>query len=367
MQGCPGEFKGKFLNNRDGKFQLVSRIRQKRKEYYERTGDIGMNMNTEGIRVKAEKWPKLGFLEAGRLERFFWEGSVFSDMSGAGVTSCSCLAGEREIAFRHDATMPDSPEDLLEMEVAGLVVISPGRADIDWIIDSLRHGIPVFCREPPILNGDDAERVVSTARKHNCLFDIDFAYRHINGMPELRQHIRQGDLGTVHALDLTFRYGRAGVQGVALKESADWNYIIFHLVDLVLWLFDYTEVTEVKIYPSQKSSKILSGGVRQDFVLASFGFINGTTVNLGYADKESQCDAVIDMGIYGECDSGMVAAGNDSLFSFVIDRFRSLEENGPDNMALTAWLERLCASTSYDKNIETFVKVSRLVERVNNR
>lgn len=346
---------------------MISKIRQKRKEYYGKTGDIGMNVNAEGIRAKTGKWPRLGFLAAGRLERFFLENSGSSDMGGTAVVSYSRFAGEREIALRHDATI-DSPEELLEMEVAGLVVVSPGRADIDWIIDSLRHGIPVFCREPPLLNGNDAAWVVSTARKHNCLFDIDFSYRHINGMPELRQHIRQGDLGTVHALDLTFRYGRAGVQGVALKGSADWNYIIFNLFDLVLWLFDYTEVTKVKIYPPQNSPKVLSGGVRQDFAIASFGFINGTTVNLCYAERESQCDAVIDMGIYGKCDADIVAAGNDSLFSFVVDRFSGSRENGPDgDRALTAWLEKLRASTSYDENIEAFVKVSKLVERANKR
>jgi predicted dehydrogenase len=331
-----------------------------------------MNANVEGVRNKAGKWPRLGFLEAGRLEHFFWESSTPCDIDGAGMAGYSCMSSEREIAFRYGATLPDSPEELPETEVAGLVVVSPGQADIDWIMDSLQHGIPVFCRQPPLLNGADAERVVSMARKRNCLFDIDFACRHINGMPELRQHIRQGDLGTVRALDLTLRFGKVGIKGVALKESTSWNYIIFHLLDLVLWLFDYPEVTDVQIYSPRKGRKVLFRDERQDSILARVGFASGTTVSLGYARRSSQCDAVIDMGIYGQCGAGAAATGNDSLFSFVVDRFPGARESGHGGVwrdrALTAWLEKLRASNKgYDENIESFVTISELVERANNR
>lgn len=328
-----------------------------------------MNVNVKDIRANVGGRPKLGFLDAG-LARISLESSIPLENNGAGMAVYSRLAGEREISSRYDEAILDSPADLLEREIAGLVVVFPSLVNINWIIDSLRHGIPVFCRQPPLLSSADAVRMVRIARKYNCLFDIDFACRHIKGMPELRQHIRQGDLGNIHVLDLTLRFGKSEIEGLNLEKSVDWRFVVFHLFDLVLWLFDYPEVTNAKIFSPLENPMIASGGDRQDFALARLDLGKGVTVNMGYAQRDSRDQAVIDMGIYGECDTDTYVTGSDSLFSFVVGHLHNPMENRLDDdlldPALTAWLKKLGASTDYDENIETFVRVIELIEQASN-
>lgn len=331
-----------------------------------------MNASAGDIRVKAGKWPRLGFLGTGRRLKQQRSGTLPNDVDEVrALAHYTRFVGDGENAFQYDTALLDSPEDLLESEIGGLVIVAPSKSHVDWIIDSLKHGIPVFCQEPPILNSAEARQVVDTAKTYDCLFAINFPYRNIKGMPELREHIRRGDLGKIHNLDLTFRCGKNGVQDAVFGENAGLINITFHLVDLILWLFDCPRVTDMKVYhPLKEISLTPLMSKQRDYALAQLGLGNGATVKLNYSQRETRCDAAIDMGIFGAHDGGMYGGDNDSLLRFMVGRSLNLKESMPDhdwrNRALVEWLDSLHLSPNYNAGVESFVDIAEFFERAGN-
>lgn len=331
-----------------------------------------MSANAEDIRVKVEKWPRLGFLEAARPKRPRAGSAILNGIDGAGMAlRHDCLVGGSESALQYAAAILNTPEELLESDIGSLVIVSPGRSHINWIIASLKHGIPVLCLEPPIMNGADARRIVNASRRYNCLFAINFPYRHINGMPELREHIRQGDLGNVHTLDLTFRCGNGWIQDAVSEENKNMADLIFNLLDLALWLFDYRGVTNMEICSALKLASDSIPYGQQDIALAILSLDNGAIVKLGFSRIGTQVGMAIDMGIHGDCGGGSNNAGNDSLLSFTVEHFANSKDaqsgNSRWNPALKNWLEKLYLSPNYNAEIEGFVDVVKLIDRASGR
>lgn len=322
-----------------------------------------MNASAESIGQNACEHSRLIFLESWRQG----EQPTIKNPSGANksrtlVRSCHFASGGM-ISSCYENVSFGSPSELSKAGIGGLVIDKP-EVHVDWIIGALKHGIPVFCRQPPVLECGKAHRMVEAARKHDCLLAINFICRHAKGMPELREHIRRGELGDIRALDITFRWGRDHAQN-SLPEVDGLRSLRFHLVDLVLWLFDYPKVADKEVYSLEGFEFTHEAGGRQERVLGRLGLANGTIVKLAYSKRISSYETVIDMGIYGDCGDGVYRSGNDALFSFIVgpsfvDKLAGSDFE-PRDRALNEWLKRLYASPHYDSSIEDYSYIAELL------
>ncbi len=117
----------------------------------------------------------------------------------------------------------------------------------------------VFCQKPLGRSTDEVRQVVEAARQTDRLLGVDLSYRYTQGLQQIRDLVRSGELGHIHAADLTFHN--------AYGPDKDWFYdkaragggcvvdLGVHLVDAVLWILDFPEVIKV-------SSALYAGGER---------------------------------------------------------------------------------------------------------
>ncbi|HEX7025854.1 MAG TPA: Gfo/Idh/MocA family oxidoreductase [Gammaproteobacteria bacterium] len=279
-----------------------------------------------------------------------------SNIHTSGLLERSCRTAT---VVSRNANAFASPHELINAGVRGLVIDSPNQMQVDWIVSVLETGVPVFCRKPPILRAEDACRMVKAARKNDCLLAINFMCRHIKGMSELREHIRRGELGNIRGLDITFRSRPDAVQEM-FSETAGRHSLVFHLADLALWLFDYPRIKEKRVNMHDGYDLAGSMGGRQERLLAQINVANQVAIKLACSNRISSCDAVIDMGIYGDCGDGLYRGCNDTLFNFMVDSSLGYGRE-PTDRILNEWLECPDTSLRYDPAIENYVYLAELM------
>src|SRR3546814_15615705 len=117
-------------------------------------------------------------------------------------------------ATRTDALFPyttlfrSSLDALLEQPLDGIVIATPSALHAEQSIRALERGVPVFCQKPLGRTGAEVRAVIDAARAADRLLGVDLSYRGTAGMRALRDHVRAGQLGQVHAVD---QIGRAHV------------------------------------------------------------------------------------------------------------------------------------------------------------
>ncbi|MGH8179258.1 MAG: Gfo/Idh/MocA family protein, partial [Steroidobacter sp.] len=129
---------------------------------------------------------------------------------------------------------------LLDCDLDGVVIATPNGAHASQAVACLSRGLPVFCQKPLAITAHDVEQVIDVARSADRLLGIDFCYRHVQGMNDLRRRIQAGELGEILAIDLTFHnaYGpdKPWVYDRRLSGGGCLLDLGVHLIDLALWL-----------------------------------------------------------------------------------------------------------------------------------
>jgi len=69
---------------------------------------------------------------------------------------------------------------------------------------ALEAGTAVFCQKPLARTADETRQVIRAARRADRILGVDLSYRFVDGVPQMRELVRSGELGTVFAADLVF-------------------------------------------------------------------------------------------------------------------------------------------------------------------
>ena len=231
--------------------------------------------------------PRLGFLGVGwigrnRMEALAGSGLVevaaVADPSAEAVAAARETAPDAEAALGLDALLALAPGSGPGQALDGLVIATPSGAHAEQCVAALERGLAVFCQKPLARTAAEAQRVVDAARAADRPLGVDLSYRHVAGVPEIRDLVAGGALGTVYAVDLTFHN--------AWAPSAEWAYNLaesgggcaidlgVHLVDLGLWVLGYPDVETVE-------SRLFAGGAPlppgrvEDFAVAGLALAEG--------------------------------------------------------------------------------------------
>lgn len=328
--------------------------------------------------LEAQPRPRLGFIGLGwigrkrldALDRETIEVAALADSDPARLHSAS--------QAHPDAVATQSLESMLNAGLDGVVIATPNGLHAEQAIAFLERGVPVFCQKPLATNLADVERVVAAARKADRLLGVDFCYRHVSGMQQLRRRLQAGEIGDVVAVDLTFHnaYGpdKAWCHDRRLAGGGCLMDLGVHLLDLSLWLQGMPPTERVRSRLFGQGAPVQTGEAVEDLAFAEFIQANGAIVRLACSwHAHIGQGAIIQVAIAGTRGGAQWTNIDGSFYDFQLDlihgtnRERLSGRDGSDDWgprALQCWLEKLRVSHRFDAEAGDIIRSAALIEEV---
>ena len=325
--------------------------------------------------------PRIGFLGVGwigrhRMQAMLATGAVeavaISDFSPQAAVDAASLAPQAKVV----ATL----DDLLDTGVDGVVIATPSALHAEQSIRALRGGAAVFCQKPLGRTAEEVQAVIAAARNADRLLLVDFSYRYTQGMRRIREVVRSGELGRIHAAELVFHnaYGpdKPWFYDPTLSGGGCVMDLGTHLIDLALWTLDHPPVSDV-------SAKLFAHGARlpsqpdevEDYAVASLELETGPVAQIACSWRlHAGCDAVISAAFYGSKGGAMLRNVDGSFYDFVAERYRGTAREAlavpPDAWGGRAggdWAARLAAGERFTPAVERAADVARVVDAIYGR
>ena len=327
--------------------------------------------------------PRLGFLGVG------WIGCQrMRALADSGAAKVAAIADPhpdsltRAADVAPDARRCSSVAELLDgNDLDGVVIATPSGAHALQAMAALERGLAVFCQKPLTRTAAEAEQVLLAARRADRLLGVDFSYRALNGVGQLRDLVQQGELGEIRAVDLLFHnaYGPDKPWFYEFAQSGGGCVMDLgtHLVDLAQWICGSRghHGMDAALYAQGRR---LSAPVRdvEDYAAAQWCMDNGTHVRMACSWRlQAGCDAAIQAAFYGSRGGAMLRNVAGSFYDFSVERFdgtaRVTLAEPPDawgGRMLVAWAQQLRRDPCFDPaGAGGFLQVARTVDAIYGR
>jgi predicted dehydrogenase len=325
--------------------------------------------------------PRLGFAGVGWIGRHRMQAIIDTGIvEVAGIAEPSSGTAAEAALLAPEAACVETLGALLRLGLDGIVIATPSALHAAHCIEALEAGVAVFCQKPLGRTAAEVEAVVGAARAADLLLGVDFSYRHTEGMKRIRELVRTGTLGRIHAVDLVFHnaYGpdKAWFYDPALSGGGCVVDLGIHLVDLALWMLDFPEVETLAAHMSAGGEPL---GPRPDHVedhaVATLVLGTGTVVRLACSWKlHAGRDAVIAADFYGTAGGASFRNVDGSFYDFTAERYtgtaREMLASPPDawgGRAAADWAWRLARGEGFDAGADRLVDVARVLDRIYGR
>lgn len=285
-------------------------------------------------------------------------------------------------AVRHlvpNASVISSYNEILEDSIDGVVIATPNALHVPQTVAALRAGISVFCQKPLGCNVLEVCQAVSVARESNCLLGVDFSYRFIPGMQQIRKLVQERSLGKIFSVDLKFHNGYGPDKQWFYERAASGGGCVLdlgiHLLDLALWTLDFPRVADV-------TSALFKEGERigqpcdevEDYAVARMHTVDGVVLNLTCSwNLHVGADAKIEVCFYGTAGAASLRNVEGSFHNFVAERYQRsqkewLYETGSNGewggLAALDWCRRLASGEGFSSNAEEFLSSAAVIDRI---
>jgi predicted dehydrogenase len=307
--------------------------------------------------VTAAARPRLGFLGVG------WIGGRRLDAVRE--------HGLGEVVAIADPAVPGALrglDDLLELEIDGVVIATPSAQHAGQSLAAIEHGKAVFCQKPLALDEPQARRVVEAARASDRLLGVDFCYRRTEAAEAVRRLVASGELGEIFAAELCFHnaYGpdKAWFYDPSLSGGGCLVDLGIHLVDLALWVLGFPAVTAVEAR--------LVGEPLEHYATAHLAVGRRTTIRLACSwNLHAGVPCVLEASFYGEHGGVSLRNVGGSFYDFRADRFSGTETEPlalpPDQWGgrtVIDWIAQLAAGERFDPTATRYVQVHDVLDRI---
>lgn len=325
--------------------------------------------------------PRLGFLGLGWIGQHRLQAVL--EQTDCTVVAVADPFGEARSRTRQlvpAAVALESLDELLQLELDGVVIATPSALHAAQAQALLEHGVAVFCQKPLARTAPEAAAIVAAARAADRLLGCDLSYRHTEAMQCIRRCVAEGELGRIYAADLVFHnaYGpdKAWFREAALSGGGCAIDLATHLVDLALWTLEFPAVERVdsRLYAQGRQLAAGSGEI-EDFAVAQLDLAGGVVVRLACSwNLAAGCDAVIEARFHGSRGGAAMRNRNGSFYDFSAERFEgtrcvSLAEP-PDawgGRAIVEWARQLAGGARFDPAIDTVVQVAAVMDAIYGR
>lgn len=321
--------------------------------------------------------PRLGFLGVG------WIGHHrMMAIAAAGCAEIAAIADPAEAmvqqaaAHAPDAALGATLDDLLALDLDGLVIATPSAQHAREAVAALERGLAVFCQKPLGRNAAEVRAVVQAARAADRLLGVDLSYRHTAALQAMRPIVRAGELGEIFAVDLVF-HNAYGPQKAWFHdpEQSGGGCVLdlgIHLVDAALWLLETSVISVNSRLFRQEKRLRRRGEACEDYATARLDLASGAVVDLRCSwGLHAGCGAVIEAAFYGTRGSVALRNVNGSFFDFVAERrtgtARETLAAPPDDWggrAAVDWARQLAAGRRYDPAVERLIGVAETLDAI---
>ncbi|HYC92774.1 MAG TPA: Gfo/Idh/MocA family oxidoreductase [Thermoanaerobaculia bacterium] len=321
--------------------------------------------------------PRLGFLGVGWIGQHRMGAIVESgEAEVAAVADASpALAAEAAATLAPMARVVASLDELLALDLDGIVIATPSALHAEQCIAALERGVAVFCQKPLGRSGEETHRAIAAARSADRLLGVDLSYRHTAAVEAMRRELPS--IGELYAADLVFHnaYGPDKPWFYDARQSGGGCLIDLgiHLVDLGLWMFGNPRVRDVRGRLFAKGAPFVRDGAAvEDHALLDLELESGAAMRVACSwNLSAGRDAEIGATFYGT--RGAVSLHNEhgSFYDFTAERFEKTSRrtlaSPPDawgGRAAVAWVRQLARSRRFDESIASLEEVARVLDAV---
>jgi predicted dehydrogenase len=322
---------------------------------------------------------RLGFLGAGWIGRNRME-AILATGEASAVAICDPDPENARQAHERAplALLTESLDAMLALELDGLVIATPSALHAEQCIRAFESGVAVFCQKPLGRNAAEVQAVLDAARSADRLLGVDLSYRHTAAMQAIRERVRSGQLGRLFAADLTFHN--------AYGPQSDWFWdpalsgggclidLGVHLVDLLLWMFDFPEVLDARAALLRDGHPPAPDEV-EDYAIGELTLANGVHARIACSwNLNAGADAVIGAEFYGTDAGAEMRNENGSFFDFSADllkgRDRERLASPPDDWggrAAADWVHKLASGERFTGSTDGLLETARVLDRLYGR
>jgi predicted dehydrogenase len=322
--------------------------------------------------------PRLGFLGLGwigqhRLQAIVDSGSA--EVAALADSVDEALSKARDLV--PEANIAENLDDLIEMDLDGIVIATPSALHAGQAQRALEHGLAVFCQKPLGRNAAETRRVVDAARHADRLLAVDLSYRFVDGMKLVRDWVQSGELGAIFAVQATFHnaYGpdKAWFYQRSLSGGGCLLDLGIHLVDLALWTLDWPKAKTIGAQLLSRAERFEHGSeIVEDYAVAQIELDNGAAMSLACSwNLPLGREAQIEISFFGSAGGASLKNVHGSFFDFSVERYRGIKTDvfpAGDRRwfgaAAVDWSRRLQAGERFDPECERLIDVAVVLDGV---
>jgi predicted dehydrogenase len=321
--------------------------------------------------------PRIGCLGVGwigrhRMQRVIEDGAAEVVAIADPDPEALCAAAE----LAPNAVLIDDPASMLDTRLDGVMIATPSAMHAEQSVAYLERGASVFCQKPLARSAEETEAVLEAARRANRLLAVDLSYRHVAGVPQMRELVQSGALGHLFGVSLTFHN--------AYGPDKDWFYdpsragggclvdLGTHLVDLALWVSGSPSAYVVDARCFASGARLAKRDRVEDYVSARLDLDSGASITLTCSwNLHAGRDAIIAAEFYGTAGSVVLRNVDGSFYDFTVEHHERTStkviSRPPDDWggrAAIAWARALGRDPSYDASMETIRGVAHILDRI---
>ncbi|CUH41061.1 putative oxidoreductase YcjS [Jannaschia seosinensis] len=335
---------------------------------------------TVGTDTVTTRRPRLAFLGLGWIGRHRMEAIAAENAAEiVAISDPSPEAIEAAAGLAPHAARCGNLEELLSLRPDGIVIATPSALHAEQTIAALEAGVAVFCQKPLGRTESEARACIGAARHADRLLDVDLSYRHAAAFLALRDAVAAGELGPVHALDLTFHnaYGpdKPWFRDRALSGGGCLIDLGAHLIDMATWALGARNLRCT-------SAHLYAGGQRlrgetvfqavEDYAAATLETPEGGVIRIACSwNLPAGCDAVIGVDAFGTQGGFSVRNENGSFYDFSAHRHHGTQSEQriapPDpwgGRAAADWARRLAENLGFDPACESLGELAAAIDAI---
>lgn len=343
-----------------------------------------MSALLEPVRDATPRRVRLGFVGLGWIGRMRLD-ALAADPGIEVAALCDGDATRLQAAGQVYANARPSTDvgELLDADLDGVVIATPNGCHAEQAIAALERGHAVFCQKPLAVDAAQAARIVSAAERADRLLEVDYCYRHVAGMSDLRRRVHAGELGDLLGIELVFHNAFGPDKGWCYDRRLAGGGCVLdlgvHLLDLAVWLRGGAgaatphalELVSAERYSRGRALPAASDAI-EDLAFATWRDPEGATVRLACSwNAQLGCDALIGLRLFGSAGGAVWRNVAGSFYDFELQLAHGprtqVLASGPDDWgarALRAWVDRLRAGARFDPAAHEYVAGARLVDAV---
>jgi len=322
--------------------------------------------------------PRIGFIGTGWIGQSRMKAIAQWDLSEiVAIVEPNERMARAACEIAPDCLVKNSLDALLDCGLDGVAIATPSTLHASQAIAALNCGVSVFCQKPLARSCVEAHAVVDAAREADRLLRVDFSYRFLQGVRQIRNLIREDELGQIYILDLAFHNAFGPDKGCFYDPQLSGGGCVMdlgiHLVDLALWTLDFPVVSQVR-------SELFSAGKRlrgqshdvEDYATATLQLENDVLAYLSCSWKaHAGCDALIEFSVYGTQGGARMHNVGGSFYDFQTELFRgtkseilSMPPEDWDGLAALDWVQKLSTSNRFEPEAERFIDVASTLDSI---